>query len=124
MAGVARGINSKAQAWQESAYAVTPGSPDSEALYYTQFLPAPSFAQIIDATMSGGFRGQLKPIIGNKTIGGQIQTVMAPESCVKYLSNLIGAPTITNLGTGKNQFVFAPGPGDLAWPVALGLELD
>ncbi|MDR3389924.1 MAG: phage tail tube protein [Rudaea sp.] len=97
------------------------GTLAGENMYYTSFKPSPALNQLVDQTMSGGFRGQLMPIIGNTDIAGQIVVNLAPESCVKYLANLIGAPTITNLGAGKNQFVFNPAGG---LPVGFGMELN
>lgn len=117
----ARGIFSKVQAWQEATYATRPTTPTTENLYYQNFKLSPSIAQILDPTMSGGYRGELKPIQGNKDITGQVMVTLAPQSCVKWLANLFGTPVITNLGTGKNQFVFNAAGG---LPVGLGFELD
>jgi Phage tail tube protein len=63
----------------------------------------------------------LMPITGNIDIAGQIVVNLAPESCAKYLANLIGNPTVTNLGAGQNQFVFNAANG---LPVSFGLQLD
>ena len=121
MTGTARGILSSVQAWYETTYGVQPASPATELLYYTSFKPSASIAQLIDATMSGGYRGELAPMQGNTDITGQIATVLAPQSAAKHLAMLIGTPTITNLGTGKNQMVFNAGGG---MPVGLGFELN
>ena len=122
--GQARGINTKVQCWQETTFGVTPGSPSTENLYFKTFPVSGKIASIVDATMAGGLRGRVASIQGNRDVAGTITTTLAPESCVKYLANLIGAPTITNLGTGMNQFVFAVGAGALALPVGLGFEVD
>ena len=122
--GQARGINTKVQAWQETTFGVTPGSPTTENLYFKTFPVSGKIASIVDATMAGGLRGRVASIQGNRDVAGTITTTLAPESCVKYLANLIGAPTITNLGVGMNQFVFAVGAGALALPVGMGFEVD
>lgn len=120
----ARGINTKVQAWQETTFGTTPGSPTTENMYFKTFPVSGKIAQIVDATMAGGLRGRVASIQGNRDVTGTITTTLAPESCVKYLANLIGTPTITNLGVSKNQFVFAPGTGALALPVGMGFEVD
>lgn len=120
----AKGINTKVQAWQEVTFGTTPGSPTTELMYYKTFPVSGKIAQIVDDTMAGGLRGKVASIQGNRDVTGTITTTLAPESCVKYLANLIGAPTITNLGAGANQFVFTPGTGALALPVSMGFEVD
>jgi hypothetical protein len=92
-----------------------------ELAYYTQFKPSPALNQLVDQTMSGGYRGQLPSVLGNTDVAGQIIANIAPESCVKYFANMIGAPAITNLGVGRNQFVFNTAGG---LPVGFGMELD
>lgn len=118
----AKGINTKVQAWQETTFGVTPGSPTTELMYYKTFPVSGKIAQIVDATMAGGLRGQVASIQGNRDVAGTITTSLAPESCIKYFANLIGTPTITNLGAGANQFVFVPGAALL--PVGMGFEVD
>jgi hypothetical protein len=103
---------------------VISGQLATENMYFVSFQPNPELEQIIDMTMAGGLRGQLQPILGKKDIGGTMKTVLAPQSCVKHLAMLLGAPTITNLAAGRNQFVFAPGSGANAIPVGLGMEID
>lgn len=116
-------------------YSVTPsqtaastsitGQYPTENLYFKQFTPSGQIAQIIDQTMAGGLRGLPAAIAGNKDVTGQINATLAPQSCVKFLANLIGAPTITNLGAGKNQFVFGvAGSGASALPVGMGFQVD
>lgn len=97
----------------------------TETMYFQQFTLSGSIAQITDPTMAGGLRGQPQPIAGNKDVGGTATTTLAPQSCVKFLANAIGAPVITNLGAGQNQFVFGvAGSGAGQLPVGLGFELD
>lgn len=120
----ARGINTKVVAWQEITFGTTPVTPTAELMYYKTFPMSGKIAQIVDATMAGGLRGRVASIQGNRDATGTITTTLAPESCAKYLANLIGAPTITNLGAGNNQHVFAIGSGALALPVGMGFEVD
>lgn len=120
----AKGINTKIQCWQETTFGTTPASPTTENLYYKTFPVSGKIAQIVDPTMAAGLRGRVASIQGNRDVTGTITTTLAPQSCVKYLANLIGAPTITNLGLSMNQFVFAVGSGALALPVGMGFEID
>ncbi|MBR0346035.1 MAG: hypothetical protein IJI03_12335 [Rudaea sp.] len=97
----------------------------TENLYFKSFTPSAQIAQIIDQTMAGGLRGMPAAIQGNKDATGQVNYTLAPQSCAKYLANLIGAPTITSLGAGRNQFVFGvAGSGASALPPGMGFEVD
>lgn len=122
LTGAAGGIGTYAVSISQTVTSTTiTGVLAGENLYYTSFKPSPSLNQLIDQTMSGGFRGQLMPIIGNVDISGDIVVNLAPESCAKYLANLIGTPVITNLGANQNQLVFNAAGG---LPIAMGLELN
>jgi len=97
----------------------------TENMYFKQFTPSAQIAQIIDQTMAGGLRGLPAAIQGNKDVTGQVNFTLAPQSCVKYLANLIGNPTITSLGGGRNQFVFGvAGSGAAALPIGMGFQVD
>jgi len=109
---------------QSVASTTISGQLATENVYFVSFQPNPELEQVIDMTMAGGLRGQLQPILGKKDIGGTVKTVLAPQSCVKHLAMLLGAPAITNLAAGRNQFVFAAGSGAAAIPVGLGMEID
>ena len=61
----ARGINTKVQAWQETTFGTTPGSPTTENMYFKTFPVSGKIAQIVDATMAGGLRGRRTRAHGN-----------------------------------------------------------
>jgi hypothetical protein len=122
LTGAAGGVGTYAVSISQTAASTSiTGTLAGENMYYTSFKPSPALNQIIDQTMSGGFRGQLMPIIGNTDIAGQIIVNMSPQAAVKYLANLIGQPTVTNLGVGQNQFLFNTAGG---LPVGFGMELN
>lgn len=115
----ARGIATKLTMWDESTYGVTPVTPAGENVYFRTCNVKGAIARAVDETLSGK-RGMPPSIMTNRDINGQLVTTFAPQSCIKFLKHLIGAPTITP-GTGMATFLFSLAN---ALPVSFGLEQD
>lgn len=116
---VARGIYSRLVAWPELTYAVTPVTPSAEVMYYKSFTPGATLARMIDETISGR-RGTPRSIVGNKDVSGQLVATLAPQSAMRMLANLIGAPATTGASAPYTHVFSLANP----LPVSMGLELD
>jgi hypothetical protein len=115
----ARGIATQIQVWDESTYGVTPVTPAGEILPFRTCNVKGAIARAMDETIRG-VRGLPPGIQTNRDVSGQIVQTLAPQSCIKMLKYLIGAPTITTIGTAT-QFVFSLAG---AFPVGFGMQKD
>lgn len=107
--------------FNETTYAQVPGAPSGERAYMRTSNLRGSIARIMDETLSG-YRGMPPSIAGNTDVQGSIPTVLAPQSCMRWLAHLIGVPTTT--GAGPYEHVFAVGTGALELPPGLLIEAD
>lgn len=115
---IARGIKSSLLMWDETAYGADP-TIDAERMYFRTFAPSGTLQRLMDETISGR-RGAAASIVGNKDLGGQILTTLAPQSALRYLHHLIGAVDTTGGGAPYTHlFSLAE---DL--PTSFGMQLD
>lgn len=115
----ARGVATAIQIWNETSYGVKPGSPSGERIYFKTSSVGASIGRVTDDTLSGR-RGKQRSIFDKNDVQGTLVTTLAPQSCARLLSHLIGTPTITSIATAK-QFVFSLANG---LPAGFGMETD
>nr|HPG93669.1 phage tail tube protein [Dokdonella sp.] len=117
--GIARGIATAVQMWNETAYGVDPVSIAAEKMFYRTFNPSGSLKRLMDETITGR-RGMPSSIAGDKDVTGQILTTFAPQSALRYLQHLVGGPTTTG---GASPYTHAFNLAG-ALPTSFGMQVD
>lgn len=117
--GIARGIATSVQMWNESTFGVDPVSISAEKMFFRTFNPSGSLKRLMDETITGR-RGMPSSIAGDKDVTGQILTTFAPESALRYLQHLIGGPATSGASAPYTHVFSLAG----ALPVGFGMQVD